>query len=113
VQYYGVVIHHSVCPSINGKGFDFYITRNGSIIPSPDQTDPLYVHICLEGDFSEPRHHYTPEEKEQFFLLHKLILRLAGTFRFQTDDIYPHTISCPGFFFPWSQLVISPEDRYH
>ncbi|MDF2964574.1 MAG: hypothetical protein K0S39_6309 [Paenibacillus sp.] len=113
MQFFGIVIHHSKCPSINGKGYDFFITRNGSIIPSSEQTDPLYIHICLEGDFSEIRHIYSVEEKEQFFLLNKLVLRLAETFRFQTDDIFPHTISCPGAFFPWSQLVISAEDRYH
>ncbi|MCR8634418.1 N-acetylmuramoyl-L-alanine amidase [Paenibacillus radicis (ex Xue et al. 2023)] len=113
MQFFGIVIHHSICPSINGKGYDFFITRNGSIIPSSEQTDPLYIHICLEGDFSDHRHPFSLEEKEQFFLLNKLVLRLADTFKFQHDDIFPHTISCPGAFFPWSQLVISSEDRYH
>ncbi|TDF99304.1 hypothetical protein [Paenibacillus piri] len=113
MQFFGIVIHQSSCPSINGKGYDFFITRGGAIIPSIEQTDPLYIHICLEGDFSGHRHTYTVEEKEQFFLLNKLVLQLAGTFRFQRDDIFPHTVSCPGAFFPWSQLVISAEDRYH
>jgi len=113
VQYYGIIIHHSVCPSINGKGYDFFISRDGTIIPASEQTDPLYIHICVEGDFSEPRYSYTVKEKEQLFILNKLIIRLAEAWRFQPDDIFPHSISCPGAFFPWSQLVISPDDRYH
>lgn len=113
MQFYGIVIHHSVCPAINGKGYDYFIAKNGAIIPSSEQTDPLYIHVCLEGDFSHSRTPFTPEEKEQLFVLNKLILRLSDTYRFQPEDIFPHTISCPGPIFPWSQLVISPEDRYH
>jgi len=113
VQFFGVIIHHSMCPSINGKGYDFFITREGFIIPSSEQTDPLYIHICLEGDFSRLRLHYTAEEKEQLFLLSKLIFRMSDTFRFNHEDIFPHTASCPGASFPWSQLVISADDRYH
>ncbi|MCS7462423.1 N-acetylmuramoyl-L-alanine amidase [Paenibacillus doosanensis] len=113
MQFYGVVIHHSACSSINGKGYDFFIARDGSIIPASEQTDPLYIHICLEGDYSEPRRAFTAQEKEQLFVLNKLILRLAEKHEFQSDDIFPHTISCPGGYFPWSQLVISPDDRYH
>ncbi|MDF2714248.1 MAG: hypothetical protein K0R28_1173, partial [Paenibacillus sp.] len=30
----GITIHQSVCTSINGKGYDFYITRSGAIIPA-------------------------------------------------------------------------------
>lgn len=113
MQYYGIVIHHSACSSINGKGYDYFIAKNGDIIPSSEQTDPLYIHLCLEGDFSGPRAVRTPAEKEQLFLMNKLILRLAKTYGFQPDDIFPHSITCPGGDFPWAQLVISPEDRYH
>lgn len=114
MRYYGIVLHHSVCSSINGKGYDFYIAKNGTIIPSSEQTDPLYLHICLEGDFSSPEETaFTPEQKEQLFLLQKLIVRLARSFHFQPDELFPHSISCPGPHFPWVSLVISPEDRYH
>ncbi|MBP1155216.1 MULTISPECIES: hypothetical protein [unclassified Paenibacillus] len=113
MQFYGIVIHHSVCPTINGKGYDFFIARNGVIIPSSEQTDPLYLHICIEGDYSVHRASYSKEEKEQLFLLNKLILKLSDMYKFHPSDIFPHTILCPGRFFPWSQLVILPEDRYH
>ncbi|WP_284640313.1 hypothetical protein [Paenibacillus silviterrae] len=113
MQYYGIIIHHSACYSINGKGYDFFIAKNGTIIPSSDQTDPLYIHICLEGDFSKAHSEFTSEEKEQLFLLNKLVVRLAETFQFKPNELFPHTISCPGTFFPWGQLVISSEDRYH
>lgn len=113
MQYYGVIVHHSACFSINGKGFDYFITRDGSIIPSAEQTDPLYIHICVEGNFSAPYGGYTPAEKEQLFVLNKLIIRLADEHRFQPDDLFPHDMTCPGIHFPWSRLVISPEDRYH
>jgi hypothetical protein len=113
VRLFGIVIHHSNCPSINEKGYDFFVAREGTIIPSLEQTDPLYLHICLEGSFVETRTHFTPEEKEQLFLLNKLTLHLASLYRFAPDDLYPHSLSCPGTYFPWSQLVISPDDRYH
>lgn len=112
MQYNGIVIHHSACSSINGKGYDFFITNGGDILPSSEQTDPQYIHICLEGDFSKYSS-LTSEKKEQLFLLTKMILYLSKTFHFEHDDIFPHTISCPGTHFPWSQLVILPEDRYH
>jgi hypothetical protein len=113
VQFFGIILHHSICPAINGKGYDFFITREGAIIPSAEQTDPLYIHVCLEGSFTDVNQAVIVEQKEQLFVLHKLLLRLTDTFRLQAADIFPHTISCPGASFPWSQLVISPEDRYH
>jgi hypothetical protein len=114
VHYSGIVLHQSACSSINGKGYDFYIAKNGTIIPSSVQTDPAYIHICLEGDFSVPMAEpLSLEQKEQLFLLNKLILRLSQTFQFKPSELRPHSISCPGAYFPWSQLVISPEDRYH
>lgn len=111
--YYGIVIHHSVCSSINGKGYDFFITKQGSIISSSDQTDPLYLHLCLEGDFSRPLEDYDPAEREQLFILGKLVLKLSQMFEIEQEDVFPHTHTCPGSLFPWSQLVISPDDRYH
>ncbi|PZE21984.1 N-acetylmuramoyl-L-alanine amidase [Paenibacillus xerothermodurans] len=113
MQFFGIVIHHSACPAINGKGFDFFISRSGGITPSAEPTDSLFIHICLEGNFHERRATYTAEEMEQLFLLRKLALRLAERFHFEPDDFFPHTPTCPGAFFPWSQLVISSADGYH
>jgi hypothetical protein len=112
MQYFGIVVHHSVCPSINGKGYDFFITRKGIVIPAMLQTDPNYIHICLEGDFSRSS---DPDagQQEQLFLLNKLRLRLSQTFGFGQDELFPHTRDCPGEGFPWSKLVISLKDGYH
>lgn len=113
MQYMGIVIHHSACSAINGKGFDFMIFSNGSIIPSQTPTDPDFIHICLEGDFSDPLYGQRPEAKEQLFLLQKLALRLSETLQIPQGEVYSHTDNCPGPHFPWSQLVISEKDRYH
>ncbi|WP_438445558.1 hypothetical protein [Gorillibacterium sp. sgz5001074] len=111
----GVVVHHSVCPSINGKGYDFFIMKNGIIIPSSVQTEPGYVHICLEGDFAgmAGAELGSPERKEQLFLFQKLVIRLSRTLGFPLDHIQSHTESCPGKGFPWAELVISVQDGYH
>lgn len=109
----GIVVHHSVCPAINGKGYDFLIMKNGSIIPAPYRTDPNYIHICLEGDFSEAPNLEKTELKEQLFLFQKLALRLSMNLSFTTKDIFPHTNECPGNGFPWPLLVISIQDGYH
>ena len=72
----GIVIHHSACTSINGKGYDFFVTKSGVVIPSPVPTDAGgYIHICLEGDFSVPGI-AAREREEQFFVAVKLIGRL-------------------------------------
>lgn len=113
MQIVGIIVHHSVCPAINGKGYDFFIAENGSIIPSPYPTDPSFIHICLEGDFSDPQYSDKPETKEQLFIFAKLALRLSEAFGFSAKDLFPHTNECPGRYFPWSQLVISGQDRYH
>jgi hypothetical protein len=112
MQYFGIIIHHSVCPSINGKGYDFLITKDASVIPAPHRTDPSYIHICLEGDFSEASA-LTPKQQEQLFILGKLKQQLCETFGFSHDDVFPHTNTCPGPTFPWSKLVISLKDGYH
>jgi hypothetical protein len=109
----GVIVHHSVCPAINGKGYDFLIQKNGTIIPAAYPTDPSFIHICLEGDYSDPGELLLSESKEQLFLFLKLTLRLAQTLHFKPSDIFPHDNECPGKAFPWSQLVISGKDGYH
>jgi hypothetical protein len=109
----GIIVHHSVCPAINGKGYDFLILKNGSIIPAPYPTDPSFIHICLEGDFSTPEQLELPETKEQLFLLTKLSVRLSQTLHFKHNDLFPHSNECPGASFPWPQLVISDKDGYH
>ncbi|MDF2724900.1 MAG: hypothetical protein K0Q59_4575 [Paenibacillus sp.] len=109
----GVTLHQSACTSINGKGYDFFIARSGLIIPSSEATDPNRIHICIEGDFSCPEAAAADQVEEQLFIAHKLILRLALLFHFDPNDLIPHTEHCPGKFFPWSELVISPADGYH
>jgi hypothetical protein len=109
----GVILHHSVCSSINGKGYDYMITRGAVIIPASEQTDPCFIHICLEGDFGDQRQPMNSEQREQLFLLHKLVLRLSEGIGFSRNEVFPHDDSCPGAYFPWSELVISHEDGYH
>lgn len=113
MQVVGIIVHHSACPAINGRGFDYYIAKNGTIIPAPYPTDPSFIHICLEGDFSGPLYAESPQVKEQMFLFVKLALRLSETLGFPPGDWFPHDSMCPGPHFPWSQLVIFGEDRYH
>ncbi|MDF2924348.1 MAG: hypothetical protein K0R57_3262 [Paenibacillaceae bacterium] len=109
----GIVVHHSVCSAINGKGYDFLILKNGSIIPAAQPTDPNFIHICLEGDFSDSAQAESAETKEQLFLFQKLILRLSRLHNFSGEEIFPHSRECPGKYFPWSRLVISGNDGYH
>ncbi|RKN84626.1 hypothetical protein [Paenibacillus ginsengarvi] len=109
----GITIHQSYCSEINGKGYDFYITRNGDIVPSAESTDPERIHICVEGDFSRPEETASGYREEQFYIVRKLVLRLAETFGFEAGNLISHTDCCPGKHFPWSELVISPKDGYH
>jgi hypothetical protein len=113
MQVKGIVIHHSSCPSINGKGYDFFITKNGTIIPALEPTEAQYIHICLEGDFSKSINSFSLELREMMFILSKLVIRLATVNGFHPENIVPHSESCPAAYFPWSQLVISPKDEYH
>ncbi|MFC6649929.1 hypothetical protein [Paenibacillus rhizoplanae] len=53
MDYKGFILHHSRCPSINGKGFDFWVGLNGSVYAAPLLTDPEHIHICLEGNYGE------------------------------------------------------------
>lgn len=109
----GITIHHSVCTSINGKGYDFYITRDGVVIPASEPTDPTRIHICVEGDFSRRDEAWSGCQEEQIFILQKLVLRLSDMFGFAPGDLLPHAEGCPGKHFPWAELVISPKDGYH
>ncbi len=111
MTYRGVIIHHSACPCINGKGFDYYVTRQGVVIPGKEATDPDYIHLCIEGDFD--REQLTPEIREQLFTATRLIARLAEAHGAAAFELYPHAESCPGSHFPWSELVISSKNGYH
>ncbi|MCC2683384.1 MAG: hypothetical protein K0R75_283 [Paenibacillaceae bacterium] len=130
MTYSGVILHHSVCPKINGKGYDFFITEQAGIIPATLRTDPNYIHICLEGDFSTTPptsaskasstaasptlpHSNVPDRALQLFMLNKLLLRLSARFGFPADSVFVHSPTCPGTAFPWSELVISATDGYH
>ncbi|MDP5273759.1 N-acetylmuramoyl-L-alanine amidase [Chengkuizengella axinellae] len=111
--YQGIVIHHSICPSINGKGYDYYITKDLSIIPASEASlDSEFIHICIEGDFTEVKE-IPLTVNEQLFLLKKLIIRLSTLHAFSIHDVYGHTHLCPGEDFPWSDLVISSDNVYH
>jgi hypothetical protein len=109
----GIVIHQSACPSINGKGYDFFITKTGDVIPGAEPTDPGRIHVCLEGDFSLSDGLDRVETNEQFFVAAKLIARLAETFGFTVTELAPHNATCPGRWFPWGKLVLSISDGYH
>ncbi|WP_199623166.1 hypothetical protein [Paenibacillus alkalitolerans] len=111
MQYTGFTIHHSACPSINGKGFDFLITRQGTIIPSAKPTEIDHLHICLEGDFSVKVS--GDQMKEQLFIATKLIMRLCEAYHLSFEHMHPHTLTCPGRHFPWAELVLSMSDGYH
>lgn len=113
MQYTGIIIHNSACPSINGKGYDFFISKDGSIMPASEQTEPSFIHICLEGDYSLSHQSLNLAQKEQIFLLTKLIYQLCSSFGLTAEDVYPHRRTCPGAYFPWSELVISTQDGYH
>jgi len=110
----GVVIHHSVCSSINGKGYDFYISKEGAILPASEPTEPGgRLHICLEGNFALPETLRTTEAQEQLFLALKLISQVAEENDLPATPVMPHSGECPGALFPWEQLVLSMPDRYH
>jgi hypothetical protein len=113
MPYVGVVLHHSACPSINGKGYDFYVTALGAVVHGSNKTSPNYVHVCVEGNFGESRAPLPPERREQLFVLQKLLLALAEVYGFAPDELHAHDDTCPGRGFPWNELVISFQDGYH
>lgn len=107
-------MHDSHCPSINGKGFDFWISRDGSIYAAPLLTDPEHIHLCLEGDFSKAESTPLPQDrKDQLFAAGKLILELSSRYRIAPLLIESHSETCPGSCFPWNELVIYPSGGYH
>lgn len=114
MSYKGFILHQSRCPSINGKGFDFWIGVDGVIYAAPLLTDPEYIHICLEGDFGR-KDNILPLTggENQLFASGKLILELAERYQISPLIIEPHNNYCPGAFFPWNELVIYPSDGYH
>lgn len=114
LQPIGVVMHHSACPSINGKGYDFLIRKDGTVLAAEEPQDMDYVHICLEGDFALQSGGVTEAQlEEQCFVLQKLLIRLFGEYELSTLTFHGHNAACPGVCFPWSKLVISPANRYH
>ena len=114
MKYKGFILHHSRCPSINGKGFDFWVGTDGRIYAAPLLTDPDYIHVCLEGNYGEEENiPQLPARKEQLFAAGKLILELAARYQIAPLLVEPHSKSCPGVFFPWNELVIYPADGYH
>lgn len=114
MNYKGFILHQSRCTSINGKGFDFWVGVDGAIYAAPLLTDPEYIHICLEGDFScEDGIPPLSGRKEQLFATGKLILELVERYQISPLIIEPHNNYCPGAFFPWNELVIYPSDGYH
>jgi hypothetical protein len=114
MSYKGFILHQSHCPSINGKGFDFWVGMDGVIYAAPLLTDPEYIHICLEGDFSkEADAPPLSGRQEQLFATGKLILELVNRYQISPLIIEPHNNYCPGVYFPWNELVIYPSDGYH
>lgn len=109
----GIVIHHSACPSINGRGYDFFVTKSGVVVPSFAPTEPGRIHLCVEGDYAGSRGAEIPDAEEQWFVAAKWIDGLCRTHGLAASDLVPHSPSCPGSRFPWSKLVISIPDGYH
>lgn len=110
----GIIVHESACGSINGKGYDFYVTKTGIVIPASEPTDEAgFLHVCIEGDFSASDGLGTVEGEEQLFVAAKLIAQLAAAFDLTGAAIRPHREGCPGARFPWGKLVLSESDGYH
>ncbi|WP_151734439.1 N-acetylmuramoyl-L-alanine amidase [Paenibacillus tengchongensis] len=114
MDYKGFILHHSRCTSINGKGFDFWVAKDGAIYAAPLLTDPEHIHICLEGDYGMAGPLTDPRGcSGQLFAAGKLILELSARYRISPLLVEAHDDSCPGAYFPWNELVIYPADGYH
>jgi hypothetical protein len=113
MQPIGIIVHHSACPSINGKGYDWMVLQDGSIIRASERTSPSHLHVCIQGDFNQNITSVSTLEREQWFIGYKLITKLLEVYGLTADDVRPHGEGCPGSFFPWSELVISFHDGYH
>jgi hypothetical protein len=101
----GVILHDSACPEMRISGYDFYLRKDGTVVPSNDFRDDEYLHVCIEGDFSAPLEN-TSVVREQMFCLVKLVLRLASLFDFDPQQIIAHGDTCPGEEFPWHELKV-------
>jgi hypothetical protein len=112
MQYTKIIIHHSACPSINGKGYDYKIMKDGMILSSPEPYEPYCFHLCLEGDFNSIYANVN-ENREQLFMFQKLLLRLFRVADLSSNQVFAHSDTCPGEQFPWQELVILPADGYH
>jgi len=112
MQYSKIIIHHSACPSINGKGYDYMVMKDGLILSSPEPYEINCLHLCLEGDYSTIQIGLN-ENREQLFIFQKLLLRLFRVFKLSSDQVFAHSKTCPGEHFPWDELVISTTDGYH
>lgn len=109
-----IVVHHSACSAINGKGYDFYITRRGAIVPASEPTeDGGRLHVCLEGNFDQGKDALDIAAEEQLFIAARLMDKLGKMSGHTIVPILPHNEVCPGPAFPWDKLVISLSDRYH
>lgn len=111
----GFIIHHSACSGLNGRGYDYLITRSGIVVPAerlPVESDG-HLHICIEGDFSRSGGAGDPNTEEQLFLAAKLIARLSFFGSIPIENVFPHSAGCPGEHFPWAKLVISISSGYH
>lgn len=113
MTYEGFVIHHSSCPSINGKGYDFWVRPDATIIAAPLLTDPQFIHICLEGHLNYEYSLMSFRPKQQLFAASKLVMELSRQYNISPLYLHPHTETCPGSHFPWNELVIYPADGYH
>jgi hypothetical protein len=101
----GIVLHDSACPEIKKAGCDFFLRKDGTVLPSNDFLDDDHIHVCIEGDFSEPVENQ-PLVREQMFVLVKLVLKLSSTFEFDPQQLIAHGDTCPGEEFPWHELKI-------
>ncbi|AOZ91406.1 hypothetical protein [Paenibacillus crassostreae] len=111
--YEGFMIHHSFCSSMDGKGYDFWISKDASVIAAPVLSDNEYIHICLEGYFNLEYERMSANAKHQLFTASKLIMELSNLYNISPLFLQPHSQICPGSHFPWNELVIYPVDGYH
>ncbi|MDB5084435.1 MAG: hypothetical protein JWN30_1321 [Bacilli bacterium] len=101
----GIVLHDSDCEEIRTAGYDFYVCRDGTVIPSHQFTADDYLHIVIEGHFGAPRTDLGVLH-EQMFVLVKLIIKLAKAFDMVPHEIISHGDECPGPEFPWHELTV-------
>lgn len=101
----GIVLHDSACPEMKTAGCDFFVCKDGTVIPSNDFLDDDHIHVCIEGDFSKPVSN-PGLVREQLFVLVKLVLKLSSAFEFDPQQLIAHGDTCPGEEFPWYDLKI-------